>query len=473
MAKPNMDTNIRTDMGIMVGELSPNKVHIQVRLNKPGSFNGVEGSVEFRLRKVINGNNKIQVINAQASRDYIARATFEGLTPDTKYICNTVIIAKNGNKAYGPVARFKTLPGKNASKDVDFVVVTCMNYGKFYNIEKIIEGQKKRNNGKLTVSASVGKKYTKIDKHLGYPALETILSIKPDFFVSTGDNVYYDSPDRKIAETMDEIRLKYHEQFSLARFKKLFAEVPTFWEIDDHDYRKNDSDRSGDYLPTPQMGRDAMLEQLPVCKQGDKDALTYRTVRASKDLQLWFVENRMYRSNNSDPNGPQKTIWGKTQKEWLKKTLLASDATFKVLVSPTPMIGPDDNNKIDNHTNTQGFSHERDEFFKWLIKTGLNKRFYITCGDRHWQYHSISKEGIEEFACGALIDANARLGRKPGDPKSSDPNATIKQVYTQTEASGGFLHIECTPATQSASSKLKFSFFDENGRMLYQNIKTK
>ena len=116
----------------------------------------------------------------------------------------------------------------------------------------------------------------------------------------------------------------------------------------------------------------------------------------------------MYRSNNKDKDGPNKSIWGKEQKEWLKNTLLASNATFKVLVSPTPMIGPDDAYKIDNHCNTDGFLYERDEFFKWVKDKGLDKKgFYLVCGDRHWQYHSVSKEGIEEFSCGALIDANA------------------------------------------------------------------
>ena len=463
---------IKTDMGIMVGELSPSKVHIQVRLNQPNTFDGTEGTVEFILKPVIDGKAVSQKIAAQAKNDFIARATFEGLTPNTKYICNTRIHSKDGKETFGPIARFKTLPGAKIEGEVDFVVVTGMNFAKFFHHEKTKKGLMKRHQGKLTKAASVGKGYTDVDKHLGYPALETILSIKPDFFVGTGDNVYYDSPDRKYAETTDEVRLKYHEQFSLARYKKLYAEVPTFWEIDDHDYRKNDCDNSGDYLPTPQMGRDLMLEQFPISKQGDKDALTYRTVRASKDLQVWFVENRMYRSDNKDKDGPNKTIWGKKQKEWLKRTLLASDAKFKVLVSPTPMIGPDDAYKIDNHCNTDGFTYERDEFFKWLKETGLDKKgFYLACGDRHWQYHSISKEGIEEFSCGALVDANARLGRKPGDPKSNDPKATIKQPYTQSEASGGFLQIQSMPATSKSPATLSFNFYDEKGVLLYKNVK--
>lgn len=42
-------------------------------------------------------------------------------------------------------------------------------------------------------------------------------------------------------------------------------------------------------------------------------------------------------------------------------------------------------------------------------------------GDRHWQYHSIRPDGFEEFSVGVLVDRNSRLGRKPGDPESTDP----------------------------------------------------
>ena len=37
----------------------------------------------------------------------------------------------------------------------------------------------------------------------------------------------------------------------------------------------------------------------------------------NRSLQLWFVEGRDYRSANDDPDGPQKSIWGKEQRDWL------------------------------------------------------------------------------------------------------------------------------------------------------------
>ena len=38
------------------------------------------------------------------------------------------------------------------------------------------------------------RQYTGPDRDLGYPALEVMLSLRPDLFIATGDNVYYDVP---------------------------------------------------------------------------------------------------------------------------------------------------------------------------------------------------------------------------------------------------------------------------------------
>ena len=203
-----------------------------------------------------------------------------------------------------------------------------------------------------------------------------------------------------------------------------FAEVPTYWEKDDHDSRFNDSDNTGDGELSVELGIAAFLEHVPVVDPGAPSALTYRTHRINRDLQIWLTEGRDYRSPNMMPSGPEKTLWGAEQRAWLERTLLESDATFKILISPTPMIGPDDAEqagrpaeghdtlKRDNHSDPAGFQYERDEFFTWLIDNGFleDQNFYIISGDRHWQYHSIHPTGFEEFSTGALVDGNSRLG---------------------------------------------------------------
>lgn len=459
-------------MGIMVGEVTPHSALVQVRLTKSDKLTksdlpGVAGVVEFSLTGA-DGKTVMQRVEATSESDFIARAAFKNLAPGVRYRCTTRIGVDAMRLDAGPVATFSTLPGPKMARKVSFVVVTGMNYGKFHGDDRI-----DRKKHLVENNTELPKPYAGPDKHLGYPGLASILKRKPDFFVGTGDNIYYDTPKDPRAQTLPELRQKWHEQFVQPRYRQLFAAVPTYWEIDDHDYRIDDGDNTGDYKPSPETGRRMMLEQLPVAAMDDKQAKTYRTHRVSRDLQVWFTENRMYRSPNKMPDGPGKSIWGSEQKSWLKRTLQASDATFKLLISPTPMIGPDDARKTDNHTNIGGFQHERDEFFAWLKKTGLDKQnFYIICGDRHWQYRSIHPTGIEEFSCGALVDANSRLGRKPGDPKSTDPKGLIKRAYAQTVRSGGFLSVTSAPAKGKSPATLAFEFCDERGKLLHKHVKS-
>lgn len=195
----------------------------------------------------------------------------------------------------------------------------------------------------------------------------------------------------------------------------------------------------------------------------DHNSPTYRTHRVNRNLQIWISEGRDFRSPNDMKDGPDKTLWGAEQLAWLQRTLKASDAKWKILISPTPMVGPDMGKKTDNHASLMGFRHEADAFFQWLADNNIDN-FMTVCGDRHWQYHSIHPSGVEEFACGALNDENSRLGIAPGDPKGTDPQSLIKQPYTSGEPSGGFLVV-------TAGDQLRIEFRDDQGKPLYHVVR--
>ena len=172
-------------------------------------------------------------------------------------------------------------------------------------------------------------------------------------------------------------------------------------------------------------------------------------------------------------DGPDKTLLGTEQLNWLKETLMESDASFKLIISPTPMVGPDDAYKTDNHVNHDGFRHEGEAIFTWLGDNGfLDKNLYIICGDRHWQYHAMHPSGFEEFSTGSLVDNNSRAGRLAGDPESTDPDSLIKQFYIQGDkesASGGFLSV--TVQRKDSIPVASFQHYDEKGNLLYETEK--
>ncbi len=448
--------------GEMAGEVTSTSVILQSRLTASakltdGDVPGMAGVGRFELSEYedFRSSRKTGWLRAEANSDFIIKVKVGGLKPATQYYYRLAYGVDRDSVQPGETCSFRTLQGSSGTDEVSFVVVTGMNYMSFHY-------GKVRNGKRTGVGAYRGE-----DKHLGFPALATMLKMKPDFFVGTGDNIYYDSHDDREATELKDLRRKWHEQFVQPRFVELFRQVPTYWEKDDHDHRFNDCDCEGNRPPLSDLGIQTFREQVPVVDPLNANAKTYRTHRVNRHLQIWLVEGRDYRSPNKMPDGPGKTLWGAEQIAWLKRTLKESNATWKLLISPTPMVGPDDAYKIDNHTNHKGFRHEGRAFFDWIKEERLDHQgFHVICGDRHWQYHSIDPTGIEEFSSGALVDANSRLGRNPGDPKSTDPQAKIKQLHAQTEASGGFLKVT---ATKDAS--LRFEFFDENGKSLYHTIK--
>ena len=443
--------------GLLAGEATHSAVILQTRLTAApglvdGDVPGSEGSARFEISESPDFQNPRLTpwMDASADADFIIKTRVDSLKPATSYHYRVIHGADRDQPQTSAAATFKTLPAPGQSSAVDFVMLSCLNYAFFQN------GQ-----GARPPAAPE-------DRALGYPALEAIHRLAPGFVILNGDCVYYDHPWNTRAKTPSELRKKWHEQYVMPRFVKLFATTPTYWLKDDHDHRYNDSDPTGDLEPSHALGIATFREQVPVTDPLAPAAPTYRTHRIGRDLQVWFVEGRDHRSPNDMPDGPEKSLWGAEQRAWLQRTLLESDATFKILVSPTPMIGPDDGYKKDNHANLKGFHHEGRAFIEWLGQNGIRPdQFAILCGDRHWKYHSIDPSGYSEFSCGALNHENSRLGRVPGDPKSNDPDARIRQPYTDKPASGGFLQVRLTPAASSSPASLEIILHDAAGNALH------
>ncbi len=462
--------------GEMVGEVTQTSALVQARLTQDGKVRwgdipGEKKVAAFAISTQPDMSRAVRTAwqTALPDRDFIVRAHVVGLRPNTRYYVVLLSGSEEKSAKAGAIASFQTLAERGTSQEVRFAVVSCMNEFAFdaWPFD--------------------------FDKKAGFPTLDSIRAQQPQFIVFTGDSVYYDSPAGTRAKTLKAMRAKWHRQLRSQRFAALFQAMPAYWQKDDHDYRFNDADPHIAVEPSHKLGWSVFREQVPVVDPDEADAVTYRTHRINDLLQIWFLEGRDYRDSNEQIPGPTKTIWGTLQKAWLQQTLQASDAVFKVIISPTPMIGPDDNRvevqgglfaslfgggvlgdqtdtyKRDNHTNVLGFKQEAEFFFKWLIQQGFQQQnLFFVCGDRHWQYHSIHPNGFEELSCGALNDANARPGTASGDPESTDPDGTITQPYLQLKKSGGFLTVTVTSGSSDLASRIQFDFFDERGKPLYQ-----
>jgi len=310
-------------------------------------------------------------------RDHTRQFTIKSLKPGTAYRVRVESRDEKGVVGALVEGAFHTAPAATAAVPVKFAVVTCGDYPR------------------------------RDDPANGHRIYDTMNRMDLDFMVHTGDVEYYDKPD-PWATSAELARFKWNRLFALPFQRTFHNRTPVYYTYDDHDILKNDCWPGQTYgALTWNEGVSIFSEQTP------SSPLPYRTFRHGKDVQIWVVEGRQYRSPNSDPDGPAKTIMGADQKAWLMRTIAASDATFKILLSPTPIVGPDRGNKNDNHANA-GFKHEGDELRRFL---GAHRNLVVACGDRHWQYFSTDPTtGTREYGCGPSSDVHAGgYQPQPGD----------------------------------------------------------
>ena len=333
-----------------------------------GAVPGTNGKVRVQYKMEGASNwNSTKWNDVDPRRDYTAQIKLTGLTPNVRYQVR-VEAAGGGKKGQVLNGGFKTAPRADKPERVVFMVTTGQAYP-----DQDAEGG-------------------------GYKIYAEMLKLDPSFFVHTGDILYYD----RLAKTESLARWHWARMYSLATNVEFHRQVGSYFIKDDHDTWMNDCWPSrktkfmGDF--TFEQGLAIFLEQVPMSER------TYRTFRWGRDLQIWLVEGRDFRSANTMPDGPDKTIWGKEQKAWFKRTVQESDATFRILVSPTPIVGPDRTNKRDNHSNV-AFTHEGNELRDFISK---QKNMYVVCGDRHWQYVSVDERtSVREYSCGPASDKHA------------------------------------------------------------------
>jgi alkaline phosphatase D len=392
--------------------------------DREGAVPGAPGEVRvvWSTNPDSSSANHTDWVVVRAEQDFTHKFFLENLQPRTKYFLQTEARAhKTGPVTRTATGSFATPAARDEWQDVQFAATTCQMY------------------------------YHR-DLPDGFQIYRSMANLGIQFLASTGDSVYYDR-DNPRANTVDLCRFHWNRIYSLPRLVEFFRTVPAYWEKDDHDTYFDDcwpECRAPWIEPlTYAEGVSVYREQVPIGES------LFRTIRWGAGLQVWFVEVRDFRSPNDAADGPQKSIWGQQQKEWLQRTILDSDASFRILISPTAIVGRDNPDQRDNHANIN-FAFEGNEFRQWTRRHNL-RNLYVIGGDRHWQYMSTDPAtGLREFACGPASDAHAFPG--PGyDPL----------FHSFYRSAGGFLSVAVT-RTVNGPPMIAFRFHDVQGKMLYE-----
>lgn len=360
-----------------------------------GATPGSEGDVRIVYWRADEPKQTATTTRAHVTgdTDFTHSFALTGLAANTVYRFRVEAFA---SWAQQPTANFdggfKTAPRPEQTERISFTVITCQDYAR------------------------------RDDPLNGHKIYASMKQLDPDFFVHTGDLEYLDKPS-PLATNVELARFKFDRILALPFQRDFYSHHSGYFMKDDHDTLKDDAWPGQTYGDlTFAQGQAVYREHVPL---GEKP---YRTIRWGKDLQIWLVEGRDYRSPNDAPESPEKTILGVEQKRWFKETVQASDATFRILISPTPIFGPDREGKGDSHANA-AFAHEGAELRKFVAS---QKNMFVLCGDRHWQYASIDPvTGMREYGSGPSSDSHA----------GGFSEADRSPAHTYLKIKGGFLSV--------------------------------
>jgi alkaline phosphatase D len=203
----------------------------------------------------------------------------------------------------------------------------------------------------------------------GMQAYSTMLKHQPDFFIHSGDNIYADGvmqaevklPDgtmwknvvtqekSKPAETLDEFRGQYKYNFMDKNVLALYSQVPVLAQWDDHEVTNNWSDSK--VLADPYAEKSIALlaaraakafhEYMPIASWPQEPNRVYRKVAYGPLLDVFMLDMRTYRGPNGDNLETEEVgkaaFLGQAQLNWLKRELVSSKATWKVIAADMPL----------------------------------------------------------------------------------------------------------------------------------------
>jgi len=265
--------------------------------------------------------------------------------------------------------------------------------------------------------------------------------LNPDFFLYEGDTIYADHESPALPdgspETVDDYRAKYREMREEATNLRSLLEstsVVAIW--DDHEVG---NDWAGTVEPRLPAARQAFTEYWPIddhpAVTGEDDHRLYRSFRWGKAAELFVLDDRQYRDDNAKPDGPEKTMLGDQQREWLKASLAGTDATFAFVASTTSLssISSDaaERDSWASGDSKTGFEHELRELVEFIHEHVDATVVWLT-GDRH--FARFTSYDLDHDGSPEMYEALASpIGAAPRDPGDDEPDPTFSPTVHYEE----------------------------------------
>ena len=304
----------------------------------------------------------------------------------------------------------------------------------------------------------------------GYPIFRAMARFPVDFFLFVGDTIYADlACDRPesvpgsgfVAKTLAQYQAKHRYNRADPAVQDYFRRTPVFAIWDDHEVT---NDFSGSVEPLMPIGRQAFIDYFPIVPPPEEPGRLYRRFRWGRLLEVFILDTRQYRSANSDPDGPGKTMLGLAQRRWLVEGVTGSTALWKVVVTSVSLSVPTGRTVRDSWSNANilgfpeepgtGFAVERDGILRALRNRGVKNLVFLAADVHHAElirHHPTAEWSFHEFLAGPL---SATMGR----PRPLDDALNPRSLW----ALGGVLNFGEIAA---GAASLTVRIIDADGRL--------
>jgi alkaline phosphatase/alkaline phosphatase D len=416
---------------IFSGEPTQTSVTLLARLHKSDTLiksdiQGIDGFIKFRITRDQDAKSYMEspFFHAGEGNDFLAKYEFTGLRPGQKYFYSISYGRDTSNNTLSPWSSFKTLNSPESERNISFVVAGGLDY---LTLKTEFDTKNRINSGSSIIK----------------PVFPAIFYYKPDFLIINGVKNNPGNSGNTSYNGLKELRMPWHALFCQPEFSTVLSITPVFWMLPDN----SDAGKVyGDEVPVPSKFID---KQSP------------RTYRLNRDVQMWMPGNLLSAGNSLTVSA------GINDLDWLKNSLKESNAPFKLIISTSSILLPDDTAKSVTLLSSGGFSAQRDSLLNWLSINGFrNNGLFFICTDSDLQYHRIDPSGFEEFSCGTLFRVKNGAENSAIDTLMASSEGSFSQRLFSNKSGGGFILLN-SDRDEYNSPVLLFRFFDDQKKLLY------
>jgi phosphodiesterase/alkaline phosphatase D-like protein len=205
----------------------------------------------------------------------------------------------------------------------------------------------------------------------------TLENLQLHLFIHMGDFHYED-----IATNNPSLfRQAFDRVLSSPRQGSFYRSTPVAYVYDDHDYGPDDSDGTSPTKPAALQSYQQIVPHYPLSGVVGKVSTIHQAFTIGR-VRFLMLDVRSGRTPQTEPDGPDKTMLGKEQLEWLHGELreAAQHYPLVVLVNPVSWITKKTPGKSDGW---ELYNHERTAIADMIKESGLANRLIMLSGDGH------------------------------------------------------------------------------------------